>query len=310
MAHVAAWGLGAATSREIADAGLGTAVRLAIRRAYADLIAKLQRAPDILLTDAVTLRNPPVRVESHPKADQRCLSVAMASILAKVHRDRLMRRFDQVYPCYDFANHKDMARAGINWHCPTLAPAPFIEPPFAPSCAPHPSFFTQHTRPKTPLWTQKKRASFMTPTVKSLQRWQEPLPKGRPRSGKPNNESEQAAPGHRTVGRGRGGPLPSRTGLHNSHPQLSHACGELDIVARDGDAIVFVEVKTRRTTSFGPPQAAVTAAKAAHIIAAAQHYLLDTEQIDGQWRIDVVAVFGSPRSSPQITLIRSAVEAN
>ena len=106
MAHVAAWGLGAATSREIAGAGLGTAVRLAIRRAYADLISKLQRAPDILLTDAVTLRNPPVRVESHPKADQRCLSVAMASILAKVHRDRLMRRFDQVYPCYDFANHK------------------------------------------------------------------------------------------------------------------------------------------------------------------------------------------------------------
>ncbi|MCY4438223.1 MAG: YraN family protein [Chloroflexi bacterium] len=86
--------------------------------------------------------------------------------------------------------------------------------------------------------------------------------------------------------------------------------GELDIVARDGDAIVFVEVKTRRTTSFGPPQAAVTAAKAAHIIAAAQHYLLDTEQIDGPWRIDVVAVFGNPKSSPQITLIRSAVEAN
>ncbi len=86
--------------------------------------------------------------------------------------------------------------------------------------------------------------------------------------------------------------------------------GELDIVARDGDAIVFVEVKTRRTSSFGPPQAAVTPAKAAHIITAAQHYLQDTAQIDGDWRIDVVAVFGSPKSSPEITLIRSAVEAN
>ena len=106
MAHVDAWGLGAATSREIAVAGFGAAVRIAIRRAYTDLHAKLQRAPDILLTDAVTLPNPPVRVESHPKADQRCLSVAMASILAKVHRDRLMRRFGQIYPCYDFANNK------------------------------------------------------------------------------------------------------------------------------------------------------------------------------------------------------------
>lgn len=86
--------------------------------------------------------------------------------------------------------------------------------------------------------------------------------------------------------------------------------GELDIVAHEGDAIVFVEVKTRRTSSFGPPQEAVTPAKAAHIIAAAQHYLQDSAQIEGNWRIDVVAVLGGPKSSPEITLIRSAVEAN
>ena len=106
MAHVTAWGLGAATSREIADSGFGMAVRLAIRRAYDDLVTKLPSAPDILLTDAVPLRNAPVPVESHAKADQRCLSVAMASILAKVHRDQLMCQFDPVYPHYDFANNK------------------------------------------------------------------------------------------------------------------------------------------------------------------------------------------------------------
>ena len=106
MQHAAAWSLGAATSREIAEFGFGTAIRLAIRRAYVDLSTSLKGAPDILLTDAVTLRNPPVRVESYPKADQRCLSVAMASILAKVYRDRLMRRFGPVYPHYDFANNK------------------------------------------------------------------------------------------------------------------------------------------------------------------------------------------------------------
>ncbi len=106
MAHVTAWGLGASTSREIADSGFGKAVRLAIRRAYDDLATKLATAPDILLTDAVTLHNAPVPVESHAKADQRCLSVAMASILAKVHRDQLMCQFDPVYPHYDFANNK------------------------------------------------------------------------------------------------------------------------------------------------------------------------------------------------------------
>ncbi len=86
--------------------------------------------------------------------------------------------------------------------------------------------------------------------------------------------------------------------------------GELDIIAREGESIVFVEVKTRRTTSFGLPQEAVTPAKAAHIIAAAQHYLQDTEHAGGDWRIDVVAVSGSPKTSPMINLIRSAVEAN
>lgn len=106
VAHVAAWGLGAATSREIADDGFGAAVHLAIWRAYDDLTAKLRRAPDVLLTDAVRLPDSPIPIEAHAKADQRCLSVAMASILAKVHRDHLMRRFDPVYPRYDFANNK------------------------------------------------------------------------------------------------------------------------------------------------------------------------------------------------------------
>ena len=94
VAHVDAWGLGAATSREIAADGFGAAVRLAIQRAYADLSSQFRRTPDVLLTDAVNLPDPPVPTESHPKADQRCLTVAMASILAKVHRDRLMQRFD------------------------------------------------------------------------------------------------------------------------------------------------------------------------------------------------------------------------
>ncbi len=86
--------------------------------------------------------------------------------------------------------------------------------------------------------------------------------------------------------------------------------GELDIIARDAAAIVFIEVKTRRTKRFGLPQEAVTPAKAAHIIAAAQHYLQDTAQSDAAWRIDVVAVCGSPGSHPEITLIRNAVEGS
>ena len=86
--------------------------------------------------------------------------------------------------------------------------------------------------------------------------------------------------------------------------------GELDIIARDEAAIVFIEVKTRRSKRFGLPQEAITPAKATHIIAAAQHYLQDTAQSDAAWRIDVVAVLGSPGTHPEITLIRNAVEGS
>jgi putative endonuclease len=50
-------------------------------------------------------------------------------------------------------------------------------------------------------------------------------------------------------------------------------CGEIDLVARDGDALVFVEVRLRRRDDFGGPAASITAAKRARMIAAAGLYL-------------------------------------
>jgi putative endonuclease len=50
-------------------------------------------------------------------------------------------------------------------------------------------------------------------------------------------------------------------------------CGELDLVARDGDTLVFVEVRLRRGGAFGGAAASITAAKRARIVAAAQLYL-------------------------------------
>jgi putative endonuclease len=50
-------------------------------------------------------------------------------------------------------------------------------------------------------------------------------------------------------------------------------CGELDLVARDGDALVFVEVRLRRRSDFGGAAASITAAKRARLVAAAGLYL-------------------------------------
>ena len=66
--------------------------------------------------------------------------------------------------------------------------------------------------------------------------------------------------------------------------------GEIDLICRDGSCLVFVEVKTRRGSAFGPPEEAVTAVKIEHIVNAAAHYLALLDATDQQWRIDVVAI--------------------
>lgn len=66
--------------------------------------------------------------------------------------------------------------------------------------------------------------------------------------------------------------------------------GEIDFVARDGDIIAFVEVRCKRTTSYGPPAESITPAKQRKIGAAAQHYLLANGITDTPCRFDVVEV--------------------
>ncbi|MFV0426235.1 MAG: YraN family protein [Beutenbergiaceae bacterium] len=66
--------------------------------------------------------------------------------------------------------------------------------------------------------------------------------------------------------------------------------GELDIVARDGSELVFVEVKTRTSTAYGHPAEAVTPAKLARIRGLAALWLREHDEHAEQVRIDVVAI--------------------
>lgn len=66
--------------------------------------------------------------------------------------------------------------------------------------------------------------------------------------------------------------------------------GELDIVAREGDCLVFVEVRTRAGARFGGPEESITPAKQARLVALAQAYLQQPGAPSLSWRIDVVAV--------------------
>jgi len=82
--------------------------------------------------------------------------------------------------------------------------------------------------------------------------------------------------------------------------------GEIDIIAKQGDIIIFVEVKTRTSNKMGLPEESITPRKREHMLAAADHYAAENE-ID-HWQIDVVAVEGKPGSvEPKITYFENAI---
>lgn len=84
--------------------------------------------------------------------------------------------------------------------------------------------------------------------------------------------------------------------------------GEIDIIARDGDVWVFVEVKARRGISFGLPEEAVTFRKQNKIVRQALAYIKEKKLGEISWRIDVVSIIMPIGREPRIKLIKNAVE--
>ena len=83
------------------------AMRIAVQKTSAMLQAKgLADAPGLLLNDAVTIPGVEIPQESIIKGDAKSVSIAAASILAKVTRDHLMEEYDTLYPEYGFARNK------------------------------------------------------------------------------------------------------------------------------------------------------------------------------------------------------------
>jgi ribonuclease HII len=81
----------------------------ATRLAMMDALARLPVAPDLIITDFVALPSAPCPQKNLVDGDARCASVAAASIVAKVTRDRIMLELDKQFPEYGFARHKGYA---------------------------------------------------------------------------------------------------------------------------------------------------------------------------------------------------------
>ena len=104
--------------------------------------------------------------------------------------------------------------------------------------------------------------------------------------------------------------LLQRQGLAAVAANARYRDGELDLVMRDGETLVFVEVRHRRSAGHGGGAASVDAAKRRRLVRAAQRFLLEHPQFaERPCRFDVVEASGDPES-PRLNWLRDAFRAD
>jgi ribonuclease HII len=121
-------GVGVSAPAVVDRDGVVAATRQAMRQS----LAQLSPQPSFLILDYLHLASISLPQVAFPKADARCLSVAAASIVAKVSRDRLMCLLDERYPGYGFARHKGYGTSAHRAALNDLGPTPIHRMSFAP----------------------------------------------------------------------------------------------------------------------------------------------------------------------------------
>jgi ribonuclease HII len=96
----------------------------ATRHAMLEAVSGLTPQPDLLLIDGITTIDSPIPQKTIKKGDSLSLTIAAASIIAKVSRDRLMRELDILHPGYGFASHKGYGCASHMEAIRLLGPSP------------------------------------------------------------------------------------------------------------------------------------------------------------------------------------------
>ena len=124
-------GVGQATAEEIDTLGLILATRTAMTRA----VHELEPSPDYLLIDHILLPESELPQTALPRGDAIVLSIAAASIIAKVTRDTIMIELDEHYPGYGFPQHKGYGTTVHRQALATSGPAPVHRRSFKPIAA-------------------------------------------------------------------------------------------------------------------------------------------------------------------------------
>ena len=256
-----AHGTGVVPPGRIDELGIVPATKLAMREA----IRAIGQRVDFLLIDAVRNIGIATPSKSIIRGDSKSLSIAAASIIAKVTRDRIMSDdLEARYPGYGFAQHKGYGTATHMDALQNIGPSPVHRRSFKP--------VAQLIADKS--WT----ALTATSASNIASRNGMSLPDGL------GLNIEDAAADHLR-----------RLGYRVIDRNYKTRNGEIDIIAKVGEEWVFVEVKARNSAKYGRPVEALTPAKLNRIENVALGYLaseVGSKPVD--WRIDFVGVTRSP----------------
>ena len=263
-------------------------IRNATHRAMCKAIDALGMSPDRVLIDGNVVPRSPFPEQAIIGGDGASLSIAAASVIAKVTRDRLMIAYDAQYPEYGFASHKGYGSADHLAALQKHGPCPIHRQSFkgvfevARNRSEEFEIFAEGIRAAT----DRDQLQAMGETIASASK----------------HISSDERDALRRLFRSR------RTHLRRSGPKGERLAeifleqkgydilargframgGEIDLIAQRGNTSIFVEVKTATTGHFGPPESWVTPAKQAQIIKVATAYL--QQRPDSASRFDVIAV--------------------
>ena len=244
MREAVAVGIGYASPARIDEINILQATYEAMREA----ISKLSVKPDVLLNDAVKIPQVDIRQVPIIKGDAKSVSIAAASIVAKVTRDRLMEEYDKVLPGYGFASNKGYGSAEH------IA-----------------AFKTKSARHRS---TGSRLSAISC-------------------KGTASKKERVSHLNQREVGtrqESRAAEYLESLGYHILVRNFRCRFGEIDLIAKQDDTYIFIEVKYRTGRTAGDPTSAVDGKKQKKISKTADYYrMLHQIPMDVPCRFDVVA---------------------
>ena len=285
------WGIGMADNDEIDEIGILEATMKSMRTA----VESLKVQPDTVLIDGNRAPGLSCDERAVVDGDALSLSIAAASIIAKVTRDRIMVEMDSTFPGYGFARHKGY---GSQMHVDALRRlGPCIAHRFSYAIVP------RQSPPGTVVEILSKRL-LNAPTRDAFDRAADGIARIRENLSREDVEALRGVYSTRRKSMKKNRKIIGDAGEETSCNYLKKKgftiltrnwraddCNyEIDIIAQVGRTIVFCEVKTATTKRFGPSVSWVTPEKTDRIALAAHEYIT-THQLDGhEYRFDVIGL--------------------